>query len=71
VFAPAELRGCFARLSTPFSQEIFMLLDPLFGLLGVPGTVAILFGIVAFVGVPAVATVMCPKSAYVRLQRTR
>jgi hypothetical protein len=48
-----------------------MLLDPLFGLLGVPGTAAILFGIVAFVGVPAVATVMCPRSAYVRLQRTR
>jgi hypothetical protein len=48
-----------------------MLLDNLFMMLGGSGTAAILFGIVAFVGMPAAATVMCPRSAYVRLQRSR
>jgi hypothetical protein len=48
-----------------------MLLDNLFSMLGAGGTAAILFGIVAFVGMPAAATVMCPKSAYSRLQRSR
>lgn len=48
-----------------------MILDNLFSMIGGTGTAAILFGIVAFVGFPAMATVMCPKSAYVRLQRSR
>lgn len=48
-----------------------MLLDNLFSILGMGGTSAILFAIVAFVGMPAAATVMCPKGAYVRLQRSR
>ena len=48
-----------------------MLLDNLFAMLGGTGTAAILFGIVAFVGMPAAATVMCPRSAYTRLQRSR
>jgi len=48
-----------------------MLLDNLFSILGGVGTSAILFGIVTFLGFPAAATVMCPKSAYVRLQRSR
>ena len=48
-----------------------MLLDNLFSMMGGTGTAAILFGIVAFVGFPAAATVMCPKSAYTRLQRGR
>ncbi|MDB4946283.1 MAG: hypothetical protein JWP97_5817 [Labilithrix sp.] len=48
-----------------------MLLDNLFDVLGPTGTASILFGIVTLVGVPAAATVMCPKSAYARLQRSR
>jgi hypothetical protein len=48
-----------------------MLLDNLFAMLGGTGTAAILFGIVTFVGFPAAATVMCPKHAYNRLQRSR
>ncbi len=48
-----------------------MLLDNLFAMVGTPGTTAILFGIVAFVGVPATALVLCPKSPYTRLQRGR
>ena len=48
-----------------------MLLDNLFAILGSAGTASILFGIVAFVGMPAAAMVMCPKSAYARLQRSR
>lgn len=48
-----------------------MLLDNLFSLMGGSGTAAVLFGIVAFIGFPAAATVMCPKSAYMRLQRGR
>ena len=48
-----------------------MLLDNLYSMMGVTGTASILFGILAFVGVPAWATVMCPKSAYTRLQRSR
>jgi hypothetical protein len=48
-----------------------MILDNLFVMLGGTGTAAVLFGIVAFIGFPAAATVMCPKSAYVRLQRSR
>lgn len=48
-----------------------MLLDNLYSMLGVTGTASILFAILAFVGVPAAATVMCPKSAYSRLQRSR
>lgn len=47
-----------------------MILDNLFMILGGTGTAAILFGIVAFVGMPVAATVMCPRSAYVRLQRS-
>ncbi len=51
--------------------EISMLLDNLFGFLGVPGTAAILLGIVIFVGLPAAATIMaCPKAPYARLQRS-
>jgi hypothetical protein len=48
-----------------------MLLDNLYTMLGATGTASILFGIIAFVGMPAAATVMCPKSAYSRLQRSR
>ena len=48
-----------------------MLLDNLFSMMGTAGTAAILFGIVAFVGMPAAAMVMCPKSHYGRLQRSR
>lgn len=48
-----------------------MILDNLFAMLGGTGTAAILFAIVAFIGFPAAATVMCPKSAYTRLQRSR
>ena len=49
-----------------------MLLDNVFTMLGTGGTAAILFAIVTFVGMPAAAAVMCPKSAYSRrLQRSR
>ena len=48
-----------------------MILDNLFTFLGGVGTAGVLLGIVAFLGFPAAATVMCPKSAYVRLQRSR
>ena len=48
-----------------------MLLDNLFSILGGTSTAAILFGIVTFIGFPAAATVMCPKGAYTRLQRSR
>ena len=48
-----------------------MLLDNLFAMVGSTGTPAILFGLAAFIGMPAAATVMCPKSAYTRLQRSR
>ncbi len=48
-----------------------MILDNLFSILGGTGTAAVLFGIVSFVGFPAAATVMCPKGAYTRLQRSR
>lgn len=48
-----------------------MLLDNLYSMMGATGTASILFGILALVGVPAWATVMCPKSAYTRLQRSR
>ena len=48
-----------------------MLLDNLFAILGGAGTAAILFGIVTLIGFPAAAAVMCPKSAYTRLQRSR
>lgn len=48
-----------------------MLLDNLYSMMGATGTASLLFGILAFVGVPAVSTVMCPKSAYSRLQRSR
>lgn len=48
-----------------------MLLDNLFSMLGTSGTAAVLFGIIACVGAPAYATLMCPKSAYSRLQRSR
>ncbi len=48
-----------------------MLLDNLYSMMGVTGTASLLFGILAFVGVPAVATVMCPKGTYARLQRSR
>jgi hypothetical protein len=48
-----------------------MLLDNLYSMMGATGTASILFAIIAFVGFPAAATVMCPKSAYVRLQRSR
>ena len=48
-----------------------MLLDNLYSMMGATGTASLLFAIIAFVGMPAAATVMCPKSAYVRLQRSR
>ena len=48
-----------------------MILDNLFSILGVTGTALVLFAIVSLVGFPAAATVMCPKRAYTRLQRSR
>lgn len=48
-----------------------MLLDNLFTMLGGTCTAAILFGIVALVGMPAAAAVLAPRSAYTRLQRSR
>lgn len=48
-----------------------MILDNLFSVLGATGTASVLFAIVSLVGVPAAATVMCPRSAYTRLQRSR
>jgi hypothetical protein len=63
--------GQLVSFSALAFQERTMLLDNLFSMLGVPGTVAILFGIVSFLGFPAAATIMCPKSAYTRLQRSR
>jgi len=48
-----------------------MLLDNLFAMMGSAGTAAILLGIMVFGGLPAAAMVMCPKSAYARLQRSR
>jgi hypothetical protein len=48
-----------------------MLLDNLYSMMGATGTASILFAILAFVGVPAAATVMCPKGTYSRLQRSR
>jgi hypothetical protein len=48
-----------------------MLLDNLYSMMGATGTASILFGILAFVGIPAAATVICPRGAYVRLQRSR
>ncbi len=48
-----------------------MLLDNLYSMMGATGTASVLFGIIAFLGMPAAASVMCPKSAYVRLQRSR
>jgi hypothetical protein len=48
-----------------------MLLDNLYSMMGVTGTASILFAILAFVGIPAAATVMCPKGPYARLQRSR
>jgi hypothetical protein len=57
--------------STLSQETVRMILDNLFSILGGTGTAAVLFGIVSFVGFPAAATVMCPKSAYTRLQRSR
>jgi len=45
-----------------------MILDNLFSTLGGPGTAAILFGILAFIGTPAVGSVACPSSALKRMQ---
>jgi hypothetical protein len=71
--------GRLASFSKPLKRRPFrstqetadMLLDNLYSMMGATGTASILFGILAFVGVPAWATVMCPKSAYTRLQRSR
>ena len=48
-----------------------MLLDNLYSMMGTTGTASLLFAILALVGVPAAATIMCPKSAYTPLQRSR
>ena len=48
-----------------------MILDNFFSFIGGLGTAGVLLGIVAFLGFPAAATVMCPRGAYVRLQRGR
>lgn len=48
-----------------------MALDNLFSMLGGTGTAAVLFGIVAFAGVPAFSSLFCPRSFYQRLQRSR
>ncbi|HEY8073898.1 MAG TPA: hypothetical protein VIF62_07310 [Labilithrix sp.] len=49
-----------------------MLLDNLFFLIGGPGTTAIMLGIVAFVGIPAMSAVVCPSCAlHRRLARGR
>ena len=45
-----------------------MILDNLFGLLGGTGPAAIMFGILAFVGAPALTSVACPSNALRRLQ---
>jgi hypothetical protein len=45
-----------------------MLLDNLFTMIGGVGTSAALFGILAFIGVPAVGAVACPFSALRRMQ---
>lgn len=47
-----------------------MLLDNLFPVLGGTGTAAALFAIVAFVGIPAVGVVFCPRMRR-PLQRSR
>jgi hypothetical protein len=38
-----------------------MWLDNLFAMAGAPGTAAMLFAIVAFVGIPAAGSVFCPR----------
>lgn len=48
-----------------------MMLDNLFNILGGTTTSAILFGIVAFVGVPALSAVLCPAGFYRPLSRSR
>ncbi|MBX3209112.1 MAG: hypothetical protein KF764_29030 [Labilithrix sp.] len=45
-----------------------MLLDNLFTMLGGLGTAAALFGILAFLGTPAIGAVACPSNALRRLQ---
>jgi hypothetical protein len=46
-----------------------MILDNLFSMLGGTGTAMALFGILAFVGTPAIGAVACPMSQLRRLQR--
>lgn len=48
-----------------------MALDNLFSMLGGTGTAALLLGIVAFAGFPAFSALVCPRSLYQRLQRSR
>ena len=43
-----------------------MILDSLFATLGVPGTAAILLGILAVIGTPALGSVACPSQALLR-----
>lgn len=45
-----------------------MILDNLFSTLGGPGTAAIMFAILAFVGTPAIGLVACPSNALRRIQ---
>lgn len=40
-----------------------MILDNLFATLGGPGTAAVLFGILAMIGAPAMRSVACPSHA--------
>jgi len=63
--------GRLASFFKPVQETADMLLDNLYSMMGATGTASLLFAILAFVGMPAVATVMCPKSAYSRLQRSR
>ena len=45
-----------------------MLLDNLFSMIGSVGTAAALFGVLAFVGTPAIGAVACPLNALRRMQ---
>ncbi|MEA2752226.1 MAG: hypothetical protein QOI41_6369 [Myxococcales bacterium] len=68
---PKPPKPRYFPLAPPHQETADMLLDNLYSMMGVTGTASILFAILAFVGIPAAATVMCPKHAYGRFQRSR
>lgn len=45
-----------------------MILDNLFSMMGGLGTAVALFGVLAFLGTPAIGAVACPTSALRRMQ---